>query len=88
MGLSRKARLRRWYARFRTEMQRRSGAAYKAEWLSDPRPTCPWCGLPTDTLAARIDPFHWVYYGETEDEPYPSLMTSCEACWRWRYMET
>ena len=88
--LSKKAKRRRRQATQLVEINRLKSADYASEWLSDARPTCPWCGLPSSTTKERPDPYLNCVYGDgsAEAEAHPFMMVSCEACWWDRYLET
>jgi len=50
-------------------------------WMNDPRPLCPICWQPSDSIAVRIDPFLKELRGVEEE------MESCLGCWDARRLE-
>ena len=54
---------------------------FTEEWIKDPRPLCPLCKHPSDTVAVRIDPYMRELH-EVEEE-----MESCLGCWDERRLE-
>lgn len=53
-------------------------------YLSDPRPSCPACNVPSDTVETRLDPF-WCEGICWQDGP--RHMTTCLACYDERRMD-
>lgn len=67
--------------RYQEEREREMSPEMVDAWLNDPRPLCPLCHQPSNTIAIRIDPYLYELNG-VEDE-----METCLGCWDARRME-
>ena len=74
----RKARYEESCKRYQAEIDRVMNPQFIDTWLNDPRPLCPVCKLPSDSVSVYIDPFLLEIYDRKEE------WVSCASCYRER----
>ena len=60
------------------EMDKQISPGFIDAWLNDPRPLCPVCKQPCDSIGTHIDPFLLELYDRREE------WTSCDSCYQER----
>lgn len=63
------------------EMERELSPEKIDSWMNDPRPLCPICWQPSNSIAVRTDPYMEELRGVEEE------MESCLECWDRRRLE-